>query len=761
MTGHYDLGLVFFSIFIAVIASFVTIDLSSRVATAHGGSSTNYWLAGGSISMGMGIWAMHFVGMLAFSLPIAMSYDVGITLASLLVAIAASGLALYTLSFDRLEMRWLLISGTLMGLGIASMHYLGMEAMRMRPRIEFDPGLVAISILIAIGASIAALWIAFQLRIENIFSGFGRKCAGALVMGLAISGMHYTGMKSASFAAGSVCTTGAAAIDNLTLAGIVSASAMMFLMLSLLVSACVVMPRTIRGRIALLVAGSMLPVLLLAVAVVSYDYYCGKNFLISLSILSARAAIADVDKKLITIETSLLTLATSRLLTPDNLGKFNQQAIQAAASLNVDAITLSNANGQILIDTRQPDLWTTASGENIIKLQRLFEVGKPVTSDLFFSSANGRPQIKVVVPMRQEGKIIYELGAVLYASRMQDLLVQRKLPANRIVAIFDSTGTVIARSHEASRFVGEKGAPAVLAFLRREADEESFENTTREGILVSSNFSRSPTSRWSVGIGIPTDIFLRDLWKTIWWMMLALAMLLLCSLAIAWRIGTSTNRSMHSLIAPALELGSGAHVKIPLLGLFEADEVGTALNQASVLLQAARHDAQHDVLTGMANRALFNAIVQQQLMTAKRSSEHLAVLYIDLDGFKKINDTHGHATGDVLLKIVGSRIQATLRECDLAARLGGDEFAVLLIQTVKHGPESVAVKLIETLSTPFQIGTLNLEISASIGVAIYPESGDTVVGLLREADEAMYQAKQRGKKTYVVASRHQEPSVLS
>ncbi|MES2830640.1 MAG: diguanylate cyclase [Pseudomonadota bacterium] len=751
MTGHYDSGLVFFSIFIAVIASFVTIDLSSRVAATRGSNAANYWLVGGSISMGMGIWAMHFVGMLAFSLPIAISYDVWITLASLLVAIVASGLALYTLSLDRLEMRWLLISGTLMGIGIASMHYLGMEAMRMRPSIVFDPGLVAISILIAIGASIIALWIAFQLRIENIFSGFGKKCAGALVMGLAISGMHYTGMKAASFAAGSICTTGAAAVDNVTLAGIVSASAMLFLLLSLLVSAYVVMPRTIRGKIALLVVGSMLPVLLLAITVVSYDYHRGKTFLVSSSILSARAAIAEVDKKLITIETSLLTLATSRLLTPDNLGKFNQQAIQAAASLNVDAITLSDADGQMLIDTRQPDLWTTASGENTIKLQRLFEIGKPVIFNLFVPPANGRPQIKVVVPMRQDGKIIYELGAILYASRMQDLLAQRKLPADRIVAIFDSSGTVVARSHEALRFVGEKGAPAVLAFLRRDADEESFENRTRDGILVTSNLSRSPISRWAVGIGIPTDIFVRELWHTIWWMMSALAVLLLCSLGIAWRIGTSINRSIHALIAPALELGSGVHVKIPLLGLFEADEVGTALNQASVLLQQTQHDAQHDGLTGMANRALFNAIVQQQLMIAKRGSQHLAILFIDLDGFKKINDTYGHGTGDGLLKTVGSRIQATIRECDLAARIGGDEFAVLMIQSVKHGPASVAGKLIETLSTPFQIGTLTLEISASIGVAIYPESGDTVVELLRVADEAMYQAKQRGKKNYIVA----------
>ena len=340
---------------------------------------------------------------------------------------------------------------------------------------------------------------------------------------------------------------------------------------------------------------------------------------------------------------------------------------------------------------------------------------------------------------------------MLYAQRMQDLLLQQHLPADRIVGIFDSSGTFIARSHDLRRFVGVKGAPAVLAHLRAAADESAFENLSLEGIPVSSVLSRSPTTRWTVGIGTPTKAFLGDLWRTIALIMLALGILLLCSLTVAWRIGISITNSIHALVEPALALGTGASVNIPALGLFETDEVGSALNQASVLLQQAQHNAQHDVLTGMANRALFNAITQQQLMISKRGSEHLAVLYIDLDGFKRINDTQGHATGDALLKLVASRIQSTIRECDLAARLGGDEFAVLIIQTVKHGPASVAEKLIEALSHPFAIGTLQVEISASIGVAIYPDAGDTVDGLLHNADEAMYQAKRRGRKNYVVA----------
>jgi diguanylate cyclase (GGDEF)-like protein len=752
MTGHYDSGLVIFSILIAFSASFVTIDLASRLTAARGSGTAIYWLLGGATSMGIGIWAMHFVGMLAFTLPIPMSYDLSFTLGSLLVAILASGSALDTLRLDSLQLRRLLIAGTMMGAGIASMHYLGMEAMRMRPRIVYDPGIVTLSVVIAIAASIGALWIAFQLRFENMYSGLGKKCAGALVMGLAISGMHYTGMKAASFPMGSICTANTDAIDHVTLAGIVAALALTFLMSSLVMSVFVVLPRTIRGRIVLLIAGCMVPVTLMAMAIVGHDYYRGKDFLVGSSIFAARAAMGNIDKMLENVETGLLTLAESHNLAQDNMPLFNRRMTQAAIGMNVDAITLSDSVGHILLDTRQPTLSMPTPSDNPILAQRIFDIGKPEISDLFIPEKNGRPQITVQVPVRQNGAIIYFLKAVLYANRIQNLLMQQKIPIDRVVAIFDRSGTFVARNRETSRFVGTKGSSAVLEYLRGTADEGSFENLTVEGISVSSTLSRSASSHWTVGIGIPTDILLRDLWNTIRWMMVLLVLLLLFSLTVAWRIGNSITRSIRSLIAPALALGIGEHIKMPLLGLFEADEVGTALNQASVLLQQSQHDAQHDVLTGIANRALFNAILQQQLMLSKRGSEHLAVLYIDLDGFKKVNDSHGHETGDVLLKAVSARIQSTIRDCDLAARLGGDEFAVLMTQTAKHGPASVAGKLIENLSVPYPIGGVQLEISASVGIAIFPEAGDTAQGLLRAADEAMYRAKQRGKKNYVISS---------
>jgi signal transduction histidine kinase/CheY-like chemotaxis protein len=154
--------------------------------------------------MGSGIWAMHFVGMLAFRLPIPIAFDLPLTLVSLLLPIAASCLALWQVSRAELGTKRLAVSAVLMGIGIAAMHYTGMAAMRMEPGIVYDPWLFALSVAIAIAASGLALWIAFRLR-HNVPHVWLARLGAAVVMGAAIAGMHYTGMAAANFPQDSVC----------------------------------------------------------------------------------------------------------------------------------------------------------------------------------------------------------------------------------------------------------------------------------------------------------------------------------------------------------------------------------------------------------------------------------------------------------------------------------------------------------------------------------------------------------------------------
>jgi diguanylate cyclase (GGDEF)-like protein len=170
------------------------------------------------------------------------------------------------------------------------------------------------------------------------------------------------------------------------------------------------------------------------------------------------------------------------------------------------------------------------------------------------------------------------------------------------------------------------------------------------------------------------------------------------------------------------------------------------------MLMAAQHRANHDGLTSLANRSLFDAMLGNHLAMCRRNKTNLAILYIDLDGFKPVNDVHGHATGDEVLRAVAARLKSAIRDSDVAARLGGDEFGVILVNAGLEAAQGVAAKLIDALSIPYSLGSLTLDISASIGIAGYPESGTTSEALSHRADEAMYKAKAAGKRSYAVAS---------
>jgi signal transduction histidine kinase len=203
MHPQYDPVLVVVSIVIAILASYVALDLSGRLSRARGHVRQIWWL-GGSLAMGVGIWSMHFVGMLAFHLPVPVTYDGPLVLLSVLVAIAASALALFVASRRVLPISILLVSSLLMGGAISGMHYIGMAAMRLPAELTWRPLLVVASVVIAVTASFLALLLAFRLRDVGRGLFRWRRLWAAVLMGIAISGMHYTGMAAARFSPGSV-----------------------------------------------------------------------------------------------------------------------------------------------------------------------------------------------------------------------------------------------------------------------------------------------------------------------------------------------------------------------------------------------------------------------------------------------------------------------------------------------------------------------------------------------------------------------------
>ena len=231
VTGTYDPYLVALSILVAALASYTALDLGGRVAAARG-LARRVWLAAAAITMGGGIWSMHFVAMLAFILPIPMSYDIGLTTLSLVVAIVVTGGGFYVISRQSGSPLRLVLSGIFMGFGIVAMHYTGMAAMRERVDLSYDLLFVALSLVIAIGASTAALWLAFRT------TDLGQKLVAAVVMGLAISGMHYTAMGGTTCAAhGPVPEAhGYASLDQTNLALAVAGTAFVILASALIAS---------------------------------------------------------------------------------------------------------------------------------------------------------------------------------------------------------------------------------------------------------------------------------------------------------------------------------------------------------------------------------------------------------------------------------------------------------------------------------------------------------------------------------------------
>ena len=231
VTGTYNSHLVALSILVAAFASYTALDLGGRVAATRG-VAPRVWLVAAAIAMGGGIWSMHFIAMLAFNIPIPMSYDIGLTTLSLVVAIFVTGAGFYFINRQSAPPLSLVFSGIFMGLGIAAMHYIGMAAMREHAEISYDFLFVALSLVIAIGASTAALWLAFRT------TDLGQKLVAAVVMGVAISGMHYSAMRGTTFAVhGPVHEAqGYASLDQTNLALVVAGITFVILAFALIAS---------------------------------------------------------------------------------------------------------------------------------------------------------------------------------------------------------------------------------------------------------------------------------------------------------------------------------------------------------------------------------------------------------------------------------------------------------------------------------------------------------------------------------------------
>ena len=341
---------------------------------------------------------------------------------------------------------------------------------------------------------------------------------------------------------------------------------------------------TIRRQLTRLVVASVVPAALAAGLLVVYSYQRQRASIEQSTLETARALAQTVDRQLASGRTALYALATSPYLTSGDLAAFHRQASEAMRDLPGNNIVLSDASGQQLVNTLRPFGRPLPLHGNPAQLHRVFETGQPTVSDLYIGAVTRAPLIGIDVPVRRGDRVVYAMSLGFFPDRLGEILTQQKLPPDWVVSIFDSHGTVVARTHDTERYIGQKGAPALVQRMAR-VREGRLETDTLEGIPVVAVFSRSAVSSWSVAIGVPRSVINGYLWTPILWIIAGAVLLLLSGIALAHLIGSRIARSIYDLIPPALALGRGERVVVPPLRLEEADEVGRALTTASRILR--------------------------------------------------------------------------------------------------------------------------------------------------------------------------------
>jgi diguanylate cyclase (GGDEF)-like protein len=277
--------------------------------------------------------------------------------------------------------------------------------------------------------------------------------------------------------------------------------------------------------------------------------------------------------------------------------------------------------------------------------------------------------------------------------------------------------------------------------------EGTLMGTTSEGIPVFAAYTRSAYSGWTVAVGIPRHSLLRRLNLSI----VSVCVLVIVSVGVGLGVATLTARRIRGAIIamiPAAEaLSLAKTVELPEDRYEETRLLGEALKNASEKLRRSEHAAHHDLLTGLPNRAFLHAVLPAMASQAMRLQHPLTLLYLDLDGFKQVNDKLGHAAGDEVLSQTAWRIRACVRAADIGIRLGGDEFVVVLPNTGRAGALETAERIRLSVEQRMELQWGEARVSASIGLACFPEDCATVDELFYLADKAMYGAKRDGKNT--------------
>ena len=746
LNGGYDYWLVTLSIVLAVFASYAALDLAGRVTSAHGWVRA-IWLSCGAAALGLGIWAMHYVGMLALTMPMPVFYHLPTVVLSLLAAIAASGVALFVVSRPKMSV-WQAIAGSVvMGGGIAAMHYIGMAAMRCPAVTVYDRGIVGLSIMLAIAISLLAVQLAFRMRDEKRTSW--RKIISALVMGSAIPLMHYTGMRAASFRPSGVAPDLTHAI-GISLLGVVAISGSSFLVLGVAITS------SFADRF---------------VATQKGDLNIARQR--ELYFQTMAEAVPEI---IFTAD-------------PDGMDDyFNQKCF------DYTGLTLEQCRGTGWTVVVHPDdlALCMAKWENARRTGDPYEVeyrlrGKDGTYRWFLCRGNPirNPQGEVVKwfgtctdieSQKQNQQILEEqilertMQLADANTRLQEEMLEKDSARNELDQQNERMMRELKKRSERATMLAKLGELLQSCISRDEVFAAALGFAPKifpaaRGAMALLNASRSLTEV----IGSWTDCQLpaMEFEPTACWALRTGHTHLVVA-------GDSTAPCAHAagvkntyLCIPILAQGETLGI-VHLQATDEALQLNASelsfkttfaaqvgLSIANIRLrEALRTQSVRDALTGLYNRRYLEEVLDREVRRAARAAQSLGLLMIDLDHFKSFNDTYGHEAGDAVLRETGLSLTKGIRAEDFVCRFGGEEFVVILptadLEASCARAERLRLKMKE-LTILHQGRSMGM-LTISVGVAVFPEHAMSPKELMAAADAAMYEAKRGGRDQVVVAS---------
>ncbi|PHS69929.1 MAG: bifunctional diguanylate cyclase/phosphodiesterase [Methylophaga sp.] len=669
LVESYDIYLVIVSILIAIISSFTAFGLADRI---HASAKIKYkiaWNICGATTLVLGIWAMHFVGMLALILPVPVYYDVFITVISAIPVILASSLVLWMMTQESFSRRRLLMGSVLLGSGIGLMHYIGMTAMRMNAIMIYDTNLFFASILVAVILATVALKIKYDATDRDQYQFINkRQIISAIVMGIAAAGMPYTAMATTSFAPTK---------NDQIMVGLEQDTLFIVVSITILV---------------LLILAIIIPLIL--------RYKQTENELKRL----IRQEKEDKARIHAIIDSSL-----DGLIQMDNKGKIVGWNHQAE---HIFGWTQDEIMGAELADVIIPVRYRDAHFKG---LASFLETGLgPILNQVTEIEALHKDGHEFSVEMTVTPIII--TGGNEFNAFVRDISERKRVEAKQSLL-----AQVFNEAHEGI-FITDTGGNIVDV-------NPTF--TTITGYSREEIMGKNPRVLSS---GKHGKEFYAEIWGSI--------------MKHGFWQGQLWNRKKNGdLFAEMLSISALKENDITTHYVCLFFDVTQYMEQQKALELMAHYD----VLTQLPNRTLFVDRVSQAISHAKRKKRSIAICFLDLDDFKPINDNYGHSVGDQILIEVAARIKANIRESDTVSRQGGDEFTLLLgdIEYFSQCKEMLK-RILHSLAQSYSIDQHSHQISASIGVTVYPQDNNDLDTLMRHADQAMYQAKLLGKNGYHV-----------